>query len=94
MADKPNSYCAYVQTLTPDNLHRIYHDTQYGFPIQSDDELFERLVLEINQAGLSWNTILQKQKNFQKAVFCKLDEGETSLQCGGTLYFLYPINYC
>ena len=67
MADKPTSYCAYVQTLDADNVHRIYHDTQYGFPIQSDDELFERLVLEINQAGLSWNTILQKQQNFQKA---------------------------
>lgn len=67
MADKPTSYCAYVQTLDADNVHRIYHDTQYGFAIQSDDELFERLVLEINQAGLSWNTILQKQQNFQKA---------------------------
>jgi DNA-3-methyladenine glycosylase I len=67
MLDKPTSYCAYVQTLDADNVHRIYHDTQYGFPIQNDDELFGRLVLEINQAGLSWNTILQKQKNFQKA---------------------------
>jgi DNA-3-methyladenine glycosylase I len=67
MPDKPDSYCAYVQTLAQDNPHRIYHDTQYGFPIESDDELFERLVLEINQAGLSWNTILLKQKNFQKA---------------------------
>jgi DNA-3-methyladenine glycosylase I len=67
MADKHSSYCAYVQTLDKDNVHRIYHDTQYGFPIESDDELFERLVLEINQAGLSWDTILKKQKNFQKA---------------------------
>ena len=64
---QPASYCAYVQTLPPDNVHRVYHDTQYGSLIQSDDELFERLVLEINQAGLSWNTILLKQKNFQKA---------------------------
>ncbi len=64
---KPTSYCEYVSTLAIDNVHRIYHDTQYGFPIKSDDELFERLVLEINQAGLSWNTILLKQKNFQKA---------------------------
>lgn len=64
---KSTSYCAYVQTLPPDNVHRIYHDTQYGFSIDNDDELFERLVLEINQAGLSWNTILQKQKNFQSA---------------------------
>lgn len=64
---KPTSYCEYVKYLDLKNIHRIYHDTQYGFPIKNDDELFERLVLEINQAGLSWNTILNKQKNFQKA---------------------------
>lgn len=49
------------------NVHRIYHDTIYGFPIYDDNELFERLVLEINQAGLSWTTILNKQRNFQQA---------------------------
>lgn len=64
---KPASYCEYVRLLDKDNVHRIYHDTQYGFPIKKDHELFERLILEINQAGLSWNTILNKQKNFQKA---------------------------
>ncbi|MDX2130064.1 MAG: DNA-3-methyladenine glycosylase I [Chloroherpetonaceae bacterium] len=63
----PKSYCDYVQTLPPESLHRIYHDTQYGFPIESDNELFERLILEINQAGLSWTTILNKQENFRKA---------------------------
>jgi len=47
------------------NIH--YHDTEYGFPIHSDNELFGRLLLEINQAGLSWNTILNKAKNFRKA---------------------------
>jgi DNA-3-methyladenine glycosylase I len=67
MKDIPRSYCDYVSQLPKDNVHRIYHDTQYGFPIKKDDELFERLILEINQAGLSWNTILNKQKNFQKA---------------------------
>ncbi len=61
------SYCKYVSNLDKDNLHRIYHDTAYGFPIDSDDELFGRLILEINQAGLSWNTILNKQDNFRKA---------------------------
>lgn len=65
--EKPSSYCAYVASLEPDNVHRIYHDTQYGFPIDSDDELFCRLTLEINQAGLSWTTILIKQDNFRKA---------------------------
>ena len=61
------SYCQYVEKLPADNLHRIYHDTQYGFPIESDDELFGRLILEINQAGFSWETILKKQKNFRQA---------------------------
>ena len=64
---KKPTYCDYVKTLPLDNLHRIYHDTQYGFPIESDDELFGRLLLEINQAGLSWNTILLKQNSFRKA---------------------------
>lgn len=48
-------------------VHKIYHDKQYGFPIDDDDELFCRLVLEINQAGLSWTTILNKQEGFRKA---------------------------
>ncbi len=61
------SYCSHVKNLEADNPHSIYHDTQYGFPISSDDELFGRLLLEINQAGLSWNTILNKQENFRKA---------------------------
>ncbi len=65
--DKPSSYCEAVATMDKNNLQKIYHDTAYGFPIDSDDELFERLVLEINQAGLSWSTILNKQENFKKA---------------------------
>lgn len=65
--EKPTSYCDYVATLANDNVHVTYHDTQYGFPITDDDELFGRLVLEINQAGLSWTTILNKQENFRKA---------------------------
>jgi DNA-3-methyladenine glycosylase I len=61
------TYCDAVSTMDKNNLHKIYHDTAYGFPIDNDDELFERLVLEINQAGLSWSTILNKQGNFKKA---------------------------
>ncbi len=53
--------------METDSLHRIYHDTAYGFPIHDDNELFGRLLLEINQAGLSWTTILNKQENFRKA---------------------------
>ena len=65
--EKPKSYCEFVGRLEETNVHRIYHDTQYGFPIDSDNELFGRLLLEINQAGLSWTTILNKQENFRKA---------------------------
>ncbi|MBK6729889.1 MAG: DNA-3-methyladenine glycosylase I [Bacteroidetes bacterium] len=63
------TYCKYIATLPKDetNVHKIYHDTQYGFPLHTDDELFCRLILEINQAGLSWTTILNKQENFRKA---------------------------
>jgi DNA-3-methyladenine glycosylase I len=61
------SYCAYVASLTVENVHRIYHDLHYGTPIYDDNELFGRLILEINQAGLSWDTILKKEANFRKA---------------------------
>jgi DNA-3-methyladenine glycosylase I len=61
------SYCTYAATLEEGNLHKIYHETAYGFPIEDDNELFGRLVLEINQAGLSWTTILKKQENFRAA---------------------------
>lgn len=65
--EKPKTYCEAVMHFDKSNLHRIYHDTAYGFPIADDNELFERLILEINQAGLSWTTILNKQQNFKKA---------------------------
>lgn len=48
-------------------LHKNYHDNYYGFPLQDDNELFGRLILEINQAGLSWETILKKESSFKKA---------------------------
>ena len=62
-----SSYCKYVRDLPRDDLHRIYHDTEYGFPIPDDNGLFGRLILEINQAGLSWTTILKKKKGFELA---------------------------
>ena len=62
-----NFYCDYTSKLEKNNLHRIYHDTQYGFLVKDDNELFGRLILEINQAGLSWETILKKQNNFKIA---------------------------
>lgn len=61
------SYCAYVANTEKDSVHRIYHDAEYGFPIDDDNLLFARLVLEMNQAGLSWETILKKKENFFQA---------------------------
>lgn len=48
-------------------FHGPYHDRVYGFPVEDDAALFERLVLEINQAGLSWLTVLKKQEAFRAA---------------------------
>jgi|SRR5690606_11711946 len=63
------SYCKAIKNLSATSrpFHQDYHDHQYGFPIDDDNELFGRLILEINQAGLSWETILKKQDNFRKA---------------------------
>jgi DNA-3-methyladenine glycosylase I len=61
------SYCDVVARMDKDNVHVHYHDKEYGFPIGDDNQLFARLVLEINQAGLSWTTILNKKDNFFKA---------------------------
>lgn len=63
------SYCQAITQMVGDKkiLHAAYHDTLYGFPIHNDDELFGRLILEINQAGLSWETILKKELHFRKA---------------------------
>lgn len=61
------SYCTFCEHLPVDNLHKIYHDTAYGFPIDDDNELFGRFILEINQAGLSWELMLKKEKNFRVA---------------------------
>lgn len=61
------SYCDYCARPDADPLHRAYHDTEYGFPAGEDAVLFERLVLEINQAGLSWLTILRKRPAFAAA---------------------------
>ncbi len=48
-------------------IHGPYHDHEYGFSVQEDNLLFERLVLEINQAGLSWLTVLKKREGFRHA---------------------------
>ena len=61
------SYCDYCNSHPEDIFNKAYHDTQYGFPLKDDNLLFERLILEINQAGLSWITILKKADNFRIA---------------------------
>lgn len=61
------TYCEYVNSHPKDSFNKTYHDTQYGFPLEDDNLLFERLVLEINQAGLSWITILKKAEDFRRA---------------------------
>ena len=50
-----------------DPLYLKYHDTEWGVPIYDDQKLFEYLILETFQAGLSWLTILRKRENFRKA---------------------------
>jgi DNA-3-methyladenine glycosylase I len=58
------SYCDFAPGHP---FHGPYHEQEYGFPLADDDALFERLVLEINQAGLSWLTILKKREAFRRA---------------------------
>jgi DNA-3-methyladenine glycosylase I len=59
-----SSYCA----AAPGHpWHGPYHEREYGFPLRDDALLFERLLLEINQAGLSWLTILKKREHFRRA---------------------------
>jgi DNA-3-methyladenine glycosylase I len=57
----------YCQAAPGHVFHGPYHDAEYGFPQRDDKVLFERLVLEINQAGLSWLTILKKRAAFLAA---------------------------
>ena len=58
---------AYCAAAPSHPLHGPYHDREYGFPSRNDSMLFERLILEINQAGLSWLTILKKRPAFVAA---------------------------
>lgn len=75
--EKLSGYCGVVESMEKENVHVHYHDHEYGFPIEDDNELFARLVLEINQAGLSWTTILNKKENFYKA-YSQFDIGKVA----------------
>ncbi len=59
-----SSYCDFAPGHP---VHGAYHDHEYGFPQREEAVLFERLLLEINQAGLSWETILKKREGFRHA---------------------------
>jgi DNA-3-methyladenine glycosylase I len=58
------SYCDFA---VGNEIHGPYHDREYGFPIEDERQLFERLLLEINQAGLNWELILKKREGFRQA---------------------------
>jgi DNA-3-methyladenine glycosylase I len=57
----------YCEAAPGHPLHGPYHDREYGFPVTDESVLFERFVLEINQAGLSWELMLKKRANFHAA---------------------------
>ena len=61
------TYCQYLREHPEDILNKAYHDAEYGFPLKDDATLLERLALEINQAGLTWNLILKRKDNFHSA---------------------------
>lgn len=59
------SYCAFARKKN--DHHKIHHDTEHGFPPKDDNDLFRRLVLEISQAGLSFDIVLKKKEHIYKA---------------------------
>jgi len=66
-APPPAAITSYCDFAPGHPFHGPYHDREYGFPVDDESALFERLILEINQAGLSWLTILRKREAFQAA---------------------------
>jgi DNA-3-methyladenine glycosylase I len=60
-----------------DDLYRAYHDLEWGIPVHDDQQLFEMLILEGAQAGLSWSTILKKRENY-RAAFHQFDPGRVA----------------
>src|SRR5205809_745285 len=60
---KPNYRCQWAKT----ELSIAYHDREWGTPVHDDRMLFEFLILEGAQAGLSWETILRKRANYRRA---------------------------
>ena len=67
------TYCSFARSQDIGNVHRDHHDTEHGFPPESDDDLFRRLMLEISQAGLSFETVLKKKSSIYEA-FSSIDK--------------------
>jgi len=61
------SYCSYCKSQPEGSIHRWYHDEVYGRMSNNDNELFGRLIMEISQAGLSWDIVLNKYEGIKKA---------------------------
>ena len=61
------SYCSFCRNQPEDSIHRRYHDEVYGRMSKNDSELFGRLIMEINQAGLSWDIVLKKYEGIKSA---------------------------
>ena len=74
--EKEIKRCAWSDT---NDLMRKYHDEEWGFPLHDDRKLFEFMVLDAFQAGLSWQTIINKRENFRKA-FDGFDPNDRPLQ--------------
>ena len=74
MQDFINGRCGWCGT---DELYVKYHDEEWGKPVTDDKTLFEFLVLESAQAGLSWITILKKREGYRKA-FCNFDAAQVA----------------
>ena len=74
MQDMIDGRCGWCGT---DELYVKYHDEEWGRPVTDDGKLFEFLVLESAQAGLSWITILRKREGYRKA-FCNFDAGKVA----------------
>jgi len=63
MAPKDKTRCTWC---TGSELDRVYHDEEWGVPVSVDQKLFEMLILEGAQAGVSWHVVLQKRQRYQK----------------------------
>lgn len=66
VGEKAVRRCSWAATASP--LMQAYHDTEWGVPVHDDQVLFEFLILEGAQAGLSWSTVLNKRENYRKAL--------------------------